>query len=121
MNHVGTTIAVSALALSAIVLHAAQGSAQLTLSPGPAVTPDCHWSYHPACHNLPKPVLHREAALASGPSQGNGGEIVQLAGSALGGAGLALGAVWIHRRRRAGNGPSAMPSAVVPPGDGPLS
>jgi hypothetical protein len=106
MNHARTAIAVSALALSAAALGATQASAQPGPEPGSGytTTPDCHWAYHPACHETPAPVPPVEAALDPGSSHDNGAETMQTGASALGGAGIALGAVWIYRRRQAMNG-----------------
>src|SRR4051812_7998249 len=146
MNHVGTTIAASVLALSAGVLGAPQASARLVPEPGPgaattaaewpdegsgypgfgskrpeysypdnpqhhgdmassgsgyATAPDCHWSYHPACQEVPVAVSPVEATPAPRPPDERGAEIVQTGGSALAGAGIALGAVWIYQRRQA--------------------
>ncbi len=106
MNHARTAIAVSALALSAAALGATQASARLDPEPasGYTTTPDCHWSYHPVCDEVPVPVPPAEAALALGPSDDNGAEALQAGASALAGAGIALGAVWICRRRQPMNG-----------------
>jgi hypothetical protein len=98
----------------------ADASARLAPDPGPgsATTPGCHWSYHPACEEGPVPVPPVEAALAPRPSDDKEAEIMRLGVSALGGAGIALGAVWIYRRRQAVNGPAVISSEVVPPGGG---
>ena len=57
MNHARTAIAVSALALSAAALGATQASARQDPEPGSGytTTPDCHWAYHPVCHEVPVP------------------------------------------------------------------
>ena len=106
MNYARTAIAVSALALSAAALGAAEASAQLAPEPrsGYTTTPECHWAYHPVCHATPAPVPPVEAALDPVLSDDNGAETMQTGASALGGAGIALGAVWIFRRRQATNG-----------------
>ena len=106
MNHARTAIAVSALALSATALGATEASAQLAPEPrsGYTTTPDCHWAYHPVCDEVPVPVLPVEAALDPGSSDDSGAETMQAGASALGGAGIALSAVWIYRRRQAMNG-----------------
>jgi len=149
MNHARTAIAVSALALSAAALGATQASARQGPEPGSGytTTPDCHWAYHPVCHEVPVPgpgnaptasetamydwpdegsgypgseatspdynhpnydpryeVPRVEAATVSSASDDNGAETIQTGASALGGAGIALGAVWIYRRRQAMNG-----------------
>ena len=106
MNHARTAIAVSALALSAAALGVSQASARLGPEPGSGytTTPDCHWAYHPACQETPVPMAPVEAALDPGLSDDNGAETMQTGASALGGAGIALGAVWIYRRRQTTNG-----------------
>ena len=128
MNHARTAIAVSVLALSAATFGATQASARLdpepqygNTTPAPnypeynypeykldvptvPTEPDCHWAYHPACHEIPAPVPPVEATLDPGSSDDNGAKTMQTGASALGGAGIALGAVWIYRRRQAMGG-----------------
>jgi hypothetical protein len=106
MKHARTALAASALALGAAALTATEASARPDTEPGSGytTTPDCHWAYHPVCYEAPVPLPRAEAALDPTPADHNGAETAQTAASALGGAGIVLGAVWIYRRRQAMNG-----------------
>lgn len=79
-----------------------QGSAGLPPEPGSgyATMPDCHWAYHSVCEEVPVPVAPTEAALDPGPSDDTRVEVLQAGASALGGAGLAFGGMWLYRRRQ---------------------
>jgi hypothetical protein len=129
MNHARTAIAVSTLALSAGALGATEASAQLAPEPGSGytATPDCHWSYHPVCDEVPVPVPPVNGTLPTAvvtygwPDEGTGYPgfadqpsptstepnqgldptsvaLGALAGIALGGAGLGVALV-VKRRR----------------------
>jgi|tagenome__1003787_1003787.scaffolds.fasta_scaffold20014160_2 hypothetical protein len=111
MNRASTAIAVSAIALSAAALGATNAAAThpadngtLPTPAAPYGSPDCHWAYHSVCNEVPGSEHPVEAAVAPSPSDNSGAETMQLSASALGGAGIALGAVWIYRRRQAING-----------------
>lgn len=100
MNRRYSAIAVSAFAVGIAALTATEASAQLAPEhgSGSTTTPDCHWAYHPACEDA-SAVPPVEASLGQSPSGGNGGEARQAGASALGGAGLAFGGMWLYRRR----------------------
>ena len=93
MKHARTAIAVSALALSAAVLGATQASAQYEPDPGSA----------PATV-LPVPAPGPDTDLVKASVDNTVSEGIQAGASALGGAAVALGAVWFYRRRQAVNG-----------------
>lgn len=115
MSRKCSAIAVSALALSAAALGAAQASAVEAPEPRSGYqTPDCHWAaYPPVCDAVPvtNPEYHYPApkldvptlATASAEAVGDdsGAEVLQAGASALGGASLALGGLWLYRRRHA--------------------
>ncbi|TCN32192.1 hypothetical protein EV642_128102 [Kribbella sp. VKM Ac-2500] len=103
MNRRYSAIAVSALALGGAALTVTEASARLDPDPGSGytTTPDCHWAYHPACDEVLVPVPPVEAALDPGSSDDNGAETMRAGASALGGAGLAFGGLWLYRRRHA--------------------
>lgn len=61
-------------------------------------TPQCEYPDHPVCEMVPGPSSV-EAVLDESPSDGNGTEALQTGASALGGAGLAFGGMWLYRRR----------------------
>jgi hypothetical protein len=61
-------------------------------------TPQCEYPDHPVCEMVPGPTSV-EAALDQSPSDGNGTEGLRAGASALGGAGLAFGGMWLYRRR----------------------
>jgi hypothetical protein len=103
MNRTYWAIAGSALALGAATLTATEASARVDPMPEGEYTiaPDCHWAYHPVCEEVPVQVPPVEAALDPGPSDGNGAEAMQAGASALGGASLAFGGMWLYRRLHA--------------------
>jgi len=99
MNRRYSAIGVSALALGAAALTATEASARL--EPDPAdryTTPQCNYPYHPVCELVPE-VGPFEAAPIQSPSDGEGAEALRMGASALGGAGLAFGGLWLYRRR----------------------
>lgn len=121
MNRKYSAVAVSALALSAAALGATQASAREAPEPGSGytTTPDCHWAYHPVCDEDPVPepnlpeynypeykldvptVPTSPAGSTEALGDDIGVEVLQTGASALGGAGLALGGLWLYRRRHA--------------------
>jgi hypothetical protein len=119
MNRKYSAAVVSALALSAAALGATQASAREAPEPGSTTTPDCHWAYHPACKEVPVPEPNvpeynypeYKLDVPTGPTGPAGSpqalgddigvEVLQTGASALGGAGLALGGLWLYRRRHA--------------------
>jgi hypothetical protein len=91
MNHARTAIAVSALALTAAALGATNAAATHPAENGPlpaTVMP----------HD-PPPAMTIEVPVDDTTAEG-----LQAGASALGGASIALGAVWIYRRRQQLNG-----------------
>ncbi|MFG1625306.1 hypothetical protein [Kribbella sp. NPDC049227] len=87
MNHARTAISVAALSVSAIALGASTAAANHPAENGtPSGT---------VTSQDPPPPTTVEIAVDDTTS-----EAVQLGASALGGAGIALGAVLIHRRRQ---------------------
>jgi hypothetical protein len=99
MNRRYSAIAVSALALGAAVLTANEASARLEPEPESRyTTPQCNYPNHPVCEVVPAEGPF-EATLAESSSDGNGTEALQMGASALGGAGLAFGGLWLYRRR----------------------
>jgi hypothetical protein len=101
MNRRYSAIAVSALALSAAALTATEASARLDPDPGsghtsPYTTQQCNYPNHPVCEVVPV-----EGTFAPSPSDDNKAEALQAGASALGGAGLAFGGIWLYRRRHA--------------------
>jgi hypothetical protein len=100
MNRTYSAIAVSALALGAAALTATEASAQLDPDSGSGyATPDCWYANHPVCEVVPA-VVPVEGALGESLSDDNGAEALQAGVSALGGAGLAFGGLWLYRRRQ---------------------
>ena len=103
MNRTLTTLAVSALALGAIGLTATEASARVpddvprntTVTPqnqGPPNYPN----YDPR-YEVP-PV---QAPMVINAPDDNGIEVLQAGASAVGGAGIAFGVMWLYRRRQA--------------------
>jgi hypothetical protein len=111
MNCRYAAFAMSALGMGVIVLGASEASA--TLKPEPGVTmvtewPDegtgypgyavrntgCTYPEDPACDVAPLAVVS-----AASPADDEGFEGVQLGASAVGGAAVALGGVWLSQRR----------------------
>jgi hypothetical protein len=91
MNHTRTALAVAALALSAAAVGATNAAAT-----------------HPAENGtLPVTVVPHDpppTATIEVPVDDITSEALQAGASALGGASIALGAVWIYRRRQPRNG-----------------
>lgn len=101
MNRRYSAVAASALALGAAALTATEASAQLDPDRGSGyATLECWYANHPVCEVVPA-VAPVEAALGQSPSDGNGAEALQAGASALGGAALAFGGLWLYRRRHA--------------------
>ncbi|TCC65676.1 hypothetical protein E0H73_01690 [Kribbella pittospori] len=124
MNRRYSALAMCFFAMGAVVLTAADASAMLkdpvrgSAAPpaaaydwpdegsgypepgsGYTTTPDCHWAYHPVCHEEASVVVPPvEATLGQSPPDNGGAEALQDGASALGGAGLAFGGMWLYRR-----------------------
>jgi hypothetical protein len=120
MNRRYSALALSALATGAVVLAATEASA-MTKDPGGSgsmsqgvpdsspVSPD-EGSGYPGSgskspeYNYPNydpkyQVAPVKAAVGQSLSDDNGVEVLQAGASALGGAGVAFGAMWLYRRR----------------------
>jgi hypothetical protein len=87
--------------LSAAALTATEASARLDPDPGsghtsPYTTQQCNYPNHPVCEVVPV-----DGTFAPSPSDDNKAEALQAGASALGGAGLAFGGIWLYRRRHA--------------------
>jgi hypothetical protein len=99
MNRTLTTLAVSALALGVIGLTATEAPARVsddvprntTVTPHDPKPPN-YPNYDPRYEVPPAPVI-------SAPDD-NGAEVLQASASALGGAAIAFGAMWLYRRRQ---------------------
>jgi hypothetical protein len=118
MNHARTAIAISALALSAAALCATQASAQFEPAPGDASTtsetdtydwPDEGFGYpgseatrpdynHPN-YDPRYAVSSVEAPPVKTAPDDTGAEVIQAGAGAVGGAAVALSAMWLYRRR----------------------
>lgn len=120
MNRRYSALALSAFAMSAVVLTATEASA-MPKDPGsgsmsqgvPVPSPD--WpdegssypvsgtttpEYNPYMNYDPKYELNAvQAATGQSPSDDNAVEAMQAGASALGGAGVAFGGMWLYRRR----------------------
>jgi hypothetical protein len=117
MNHTYSALALSALALGTVVLTTTESSALLQ-DPSGASSPytgnyddwpdegrgysepqptNCAYPGHPVCSPSTTPVEAVEGvvATASGDTRSAG---VQMGASALGGAALAFGGMWLYRR-----------------------
>jgi hypothetical protein len=100
MNRTCSTLAVSTLALGAVVLTASEALAEPRPCPGLDSTYN-----HP--YNYPEYKLDTPVAQTTPDASGqvrandNGVEFLQAGASALGGAGLALGGLWLYRRNHA--------------------
>ena len=90
-----SALAVSAVAMGAVVLTATEASAEVAPEPGSTSQEYSYPNYDPAFEVPPANV-----AKAQSSSDDNGVEVVQSSASALGGAALALGGVWLYRRRQ---------------------
>ena len=124
MNRKYATLALSAFAMGAVALTATEASA--TTEPGPGSTSQSvpslgsGWpeegSGYPGSgtarpeYNYPNydpkfEVARVEtAATSTGTSDDNGVEALQSGASALGGAAVAFGSLWLYQRRRLANG-----------------
>ncbi|TCO52001.1 hypothetical protein EV646_101997 [Kribbella antiqua] len=120
MNHTYAALAASALSMGGIVLAAPAASAMLR-TPGPGVTPSAVTSQSPGWpdegsgypgsekrspeYNYPEYKLDPPAASNLQPARtsvwDNSIGAVEAGASALGGAGVALGGLWLVRRRSA--------------------
>ncbi|TCN39322.1 hypothetical protein EV644_107294 [Kribbella orskensis] len=102
MNRTLTTLAVSALALGTIGLTATEAPARVsndvprntTVMPHEPKPPN-YPNYDPR-YEVP-PV---QAATVSSAPDDNGVEVLQAGASAVGGAAIAFGAMWLYRRRQ---------------------
>jgi hypothetical protein len=100
MNRKYAAVATSALAFGAIALTSTEASASIPHGPGPtAVEP-----YNPGPPNYPEydpryEVPSAQAATGLSMSDDTLTEALQAGASALGGAGVALGGLWLYRRR----------------------
>jgi hypothetical protein len=114
MNRKYSAVAVSALALGAAGIAAADASAREAPEPQygnttpepkyPGYDPQHHGNMNVPEYNYPEykldvPTSPTGPARASGDDTGV--EVLQASASALGGAGLALGGMWLYRRRHA--------------------
>lgn len=105
MNRTYSALALSALAMGAVVLTATDAAAMLkdpdrgtTAAPATADAWPDEGSGYPIYDPTYK-VPSVQAELAQDPSDDNGFDGVQLGASAVGGAGVALAGVWLYRRR----------------------
>jgi hypothetical protein len=118
MNRRYSALALSALTLGAVALTATEASAMLKdPEPGAAAAeayewPDegsgypaseatsleCNYPNHTVC-DVASVAVPAKAATVPSPSDDNGAEALQAGASALGGAGLAFGGMWLYRRR----------------------
>lgn len=109
-----SALAMSALAMGAAALTSTEASA-MPVDPRPASATeayewpdegtgypgseakslDCTYPEDPAC-NVP-PL---ESVTAPSPTDDSGAEVLQAGASALGGAGVAFGGMWLYRRRQ---------------------
>lgn len=99
MNRTHTTLAVSVLALGAIGLTATEAAARVPddVPRGTTVT-----RQDPKPPNYPKYDPKYEVPQGVTVTRDdNGVEVLQASASALGGAAIAFGAMWLHRRRQA--------------------
>jgi hypothetical protein len=100
MNRRYAGVAMSALAFGAMALTSTEASARVPEDPGPtAIEP-----YNPGPPNYPGydpryEVPSAQAATGLSASDDTLTEALQAGGSALGGAGVALGGLWLYRRR----------------------
>jgi hypothetical protein len=103
MNRTHATLAASVLALSAVGLTATQASARVPDDVPPDTTVAPH---DPSAseYNYPNYAPQYEVPRGETTTLGNGSddnavEVLQAGASALGGAALALGGMWLYRRR----------------------
>jgi hypothetical protein len=103
MNRTHATFAASVLALGAVGLTATEASARVpddvppdsTVAPYDPPAPEYNYPNYAPQYEVPRV----EAATGGGAVDDTGVEVLQASGSALGGAALALGGVWLYRRR----------------------
>jgi hypothetical protein len=103
MNRKLTTLAVSALALGAIGLTATEAPARVPDDVPRDTTVMPHDSKPPNYPNydLRYEVPRLQAAPVISAPDDNGVEVLQAGASAVGGAGIAFGVMWLYRRRQA--------------------
>jgi hypothetical protein len=119
MNRRYSALALSALAMGAVALSATEASATLkdpVPGSGPVTADAYEWpdegTGYPGSearspeYNYPNydpkyEVAPLKAATGQSLSDDNGVEALQAGASALGGAGLAFGGMWLYRRRQA--------------------
>ena len=113
-----SALAVSAVALGTVVFSATEASATYqdpqprpTTQPAPwpdegsgfpgsAKTPEYNYPKYDPKYEVAPITAAPAKVTAQSSSDGNGVELVQSGASALGGAALALGGVWLYRRRQ---------------------
>jgi hypothetical protein len=100
MNRRYAAVAMSALAFGAVALTSTEASARIPYEPGPAAVAP----HDPAPPNYPEydpryEVPRAPAATGQSVSDDTVAEALQAGASALGGAGVALGGLWLYRRR----------------------
>lgn len=99
MNRTRTTLAVSALALGTIGLTATEASARV---PDDVPRDTTVTRQDPKPPNYPNYDPKYEVPQGVTVSRDdNGAEVLQASASALGGAAIAFGAMWLYRRRQA--------------------
>jgi hypothetical protein len=98
MNRTCCTLAVSTLAFGAVVLTASEALAEPHPDPGLESTYNHPYNYPE--YKLDTPVAQTMPNTTSGQvrADNNSVEFLQAGASALGGAGLALGGLWLYRR-----------------------
>jgi hypothetical protein len=90
-------LALTAPEASAMLKDPGRGSSYSTYE---ATTRDCTYPENPTCNTPPlEAMTTTSSSTASSPSDDNSFQPAQLGASALGGAGLAFGGMWLYRRR----------------------
>jgi hypothetical protein len=98
MNRRYSALAASVLALGAAAVTATEASARVDPQPSSNVTPLCNYPNHPAC--VVEPAADSgNLTPAQSPPEDNATGVLRVGASSLGGAGLALGGLWLYRRR----------------------
>jgi hypothetical protein len=103
MNRTHATLAASVLALSAAGLSVTEASARVpddvppdaSVAPRDPPAPEYNYPNYDRQYEVP----HAETATLGSGSDDNGVEVLQAGASALGGAAIALGGMWLYRRR----------------------
>ena len=112
-----SAFAVSAVAMGAVVFTASEASATMNDPqprppaasawpdegsgyPGSEATPEYNYPKFDPKYEVATPAKATPAKVSQTKSDGNGVEFVQSGASALGGAAVALGGVWLYRRRQ---------------------